>query len=197
MPPMRRVVIIALLPLLLAGCENPLRKKLESIDGPVVRPGTHDPATGRYIPPVCVANGSYSQAVECFRIAELVRFRTANGQGTLTRKGGVVRMVFYIATNQIKGSWTATAEKDVVVWAFNGVRVDVVPDDIARIFELVARYPGPTRKEGEPILTGRDEKAITYEFTDEGSGENYVVKVDPASGHLRRLTVGEIDLTFG
>jgi hypothetical protein len=199
MAAMPRFLFIAAIALL-AACENPfnLRSKLESVDGPVVRPGKVDPKSGRYIPPVCAADGSYHQAVECLRRATVLRFRTPDGQGMVTRSSdGDERMVLYVGRGSMKGNWTAASENGGFIWTFNGARVDVVPPGIARIFELTIRFPDPKKKEGEPILVERDEKAITYEFTDARSGEGYVVKVDPASGHLRQVTVAGIDLTFG
>ncbi|HEX7705876.1 MAG TPA: hypothetical protein VF701_05395, partial [Thermoanaerobaculia bacterium] len=137
------------------------------------------------------------QAVECLRRATVLRFRTPDGQGMVTRDSdGRERMVIYVGRGTTKGSWTAVSEKGGFVWTLNGARVDVVPGEIARIFELVVRFPDPKKNE-EPGAVGRDEKAITYEFTDPGNGEAYLVKVDPTSGHLRQLTVGDIDLTFG
>lgn len=199
---MRRLVFIALFPLLLVACkrgENPLfSSKLEELDAPVVRPGTRDPKTGKYIPPICEADGSYEQARDCFRRAEVIRFRTSDGLGTMTREAPRrERMMLYIAKGDLRGNWLAVNAPGGALWAFNGAKVAQAPPRLARIFHWVSRFPDPPKKEGTPRLLGRDDKAITYEFTDSATGDRYVVRVHPATGHLLELSTAGMSLKFG
>lgn len=182
------------------GAETTLTpaKGPKSADGSVVRPGSRDPKTGKYIPPTCAGDGSYEKAVDCFRRAEVIRFRTPEGQGTMTRETpGREHMMLYLAKGDLRGTWMAETRASGVAWTFNGARAVSVPPQLDRLFQRVTLFPDPQKKEGAPKLLGRDEKGITWEFTDKNSGDRYVVRVDPKSGHMAQVTMPGMDLTFG
>ena len=197
----RRLILIAVVPLLLLSCRDNPRKAL--LAGPadpeesVVRPGQRDPRTGRYIPPACSADGSFEKALRCFRRAEVIRFRIPGGQGTITREGPArARMVLYVV-GRYRGTWRAAKQSRGIGWSFNGGPPPPIPPEIARIFELVSTFPDPKRLGASPSLTAKDEKALTYEFADAKSGERFVVKVDARLGHIVEITAGELNLKIG
>lgn len=193
--------LILAVPLLLFAACKPREQRAwepESLDAPVKRPGTYDPKTGKYIPPACAADGSYEKARECFLKAEVVRFRMPDGMGTMTRDApGREGMMLYVGSGPMRGRWRATRVRGQVFWSFNLAAVKSVPPPIARLFELVTRFPDPPKREGKPRLTTRDANALTWEFTDAKTGERYVVKVKASSGQLLELSVGGMNLRFG
>ncbi len=199
---LRRLAIVAVLPFVLVSCKKGAGslfapRAASSPDDRVVRRGTVDPVTGRYIPPVCVADGSYQQALDCFRQADVLRFRIADGTGSLTRnEEGEIRLMLYIAKGELRGAWYVVRDKKGIIWSRNRVRLATVPPVIHKIFLLTSRFPDPEKKEGGAKAVHRDSESITYAFTDAKNGDRYVVKVDPKTGHMQEVTAGEITLTF-
>lgn len=197
---MRRFSVLLLVLALFAACKPREQRAWdpESLDAPVKRPGKVDRRTGRYIPPVCAADGSYEQARACFLKSEVVRFRTADGMGTLTREApGRESMMLYVARGPLRGRWRAMRAGPRVYWSLNQGGVRTPPPQVARIFDLVSRFPDPPKREGKPRLVSRDDKAVTWEFTAADSGERWVVRLHVATGHLLELTAGAVSLRFG
>lgn len=145
----------------------------------------------------CTGDGSYEKAVDCFRKAAVLKFSLPEGMGTLSRdERDRERLVLLIAKGGEKGNWFAEEQSTGVVWSRDGQKLTAVPPRMEKLYQRVTIFPDPQKKEGKPALVSRDEKAVTYEFSDANSGEKYTVRVDPRFGTIRDFEIGDLSLNF-
>jgi hypothetical protein len=138
-------------------------------------------------PAKCAGDGSYEQAVECFRMSSGFRFRVVSpavsGSGTLQRpRIGEERMTL--------GDWAAETKAGGIVWTRGGKPAAPSPE-LERLYQRLTLYLDPQKKEGAPQLVDANGKANHYRFTDANSGEAHDVTVAKDDGHLVELRAGK------
>ncbi len=192
---MRRVlIVIALVSAVACQREQPVKPR------PVTRPPSavspQPPAVAkpplRSTPQQCAGDGSYAAAVDCFRMAAALHFKSSDGAGDMIRKTlGAERMVL----NGSDGEWVAEAQRTGVVWTHNGKPVKDVPQKLAKLWERLTLFPDPQKKEGKPALT-MEGNVRRYDFTDANTGNRYSVWVAPDDGHITKLRVNDWTIEF-
>ncbi|HEV2721137.1 MAG TPA: hypothetical protein VG323_14035 [Thermoanaerobaculia bacterium] len=143
-------------------------------------------------PAKCAGDGSYEQAVECFRMSTGFRFRVTspalNGVGTLQRpRIGQERVTM--------GEWTAETTPGGIVWTRGG-KPATPSVELERLYQRLTLYLDPQKKEGTPQLAGSTAKANHYHFTDVNSGEAYDVFVAKDDGRIVELRAGKTDVVI-
>jgi hypothetical protein len=190
---MKRVAVI----LLLAACARhetttpapPARPKQTATAAPtaaVPKP------RGVSTPAKCAGDGSYEQAVECFRMSSGFRFRVTspslNGGGTLQRpRIGAEKLTV--------GEWTAESKHGAIAWTKSGKPSTPTPE-LERLYQRLTIYLDPQKKEGAPQLVDSSGNANHYHFTDANSGEAYDVYVAKDDGHIVRFRAGKTEIAF-
>jgi hypothetical protein len=190
--------------LVLAACRRSLEDRRSRLSPPPPKgqarvPVLHKEAPtqvpkprGVSTPSKCAGDGSYEQAVECFRMSSGFRFRVAspavNGSGLLQRpRIGEERVTL--------GDWTAEAKAGVIVWTRGGKPATPSPE-LERLFQRLTLYLDPQKKEGAPQLVDANGNANHYRFTDANSGEAYDAYVAKDDGRLVELRAGKADIAF-
>ena len=144
-------------------------------------------------PSKCAGDGSYQQAIDCFRIASELHFTFNDGSGELTRPSqGLERLTLHIAKGEQRGEWVAEAKPNGVAWTKNGKAANDVPQSLARLYQRLTIFPDPQKKEGSAQRVGDH-----FEFTDANSGDRYVVEVSAADGSISELRINDLVMTFG
>ena len=143
-------------------------------------------------PAKCAGDGSYEQAVECFRMSSGFRFHVTSpavsGDGRLERpRIGQERVTI--------GDWSAETKPGGIVWARAGKPATPSPE-LERLYQRLTLYLDPQKKEGAPQLAGSDAKANQYHFTDVNSGEVYDVTVAKDDGRIVELRAGKTDISI-
>lgn len=201
---MRRAIVVLLL---LAACAR--KEPVQETQPPVPGPTTTTPAAGEAKAPVptvtnvpkphplstpakCAGDGSYEQAVECFRMSSGFRFhvkmRGLDANGELHRpRIGEERVTV--------GPWTAETKPGGIVWTRNG-KADHPTPELERLYQRLTIYLDPQKKEGTPQLASSDAKANHYHFTDANSGEAYDVEVAKSDGRMVKLRAGAMELAL-
>ena len=144
-------------------------------------------------PAKCAGDGSYEQAVDCFRMSSGFRFRVASpavtASGTLRRpRIGEERVTI--------GKWTAQAKAGGIAWTRNGKPATPAPE-LERLYQRLTLWLDPQKKEGGPQLVDAKGNANHYHFTDANSGEAYDVFVAKDDGRIVRLRAGAMEIDFG
>lgn len=140
----------------------------------------------------CAGNGSYEQAVDCFHIVSAVHFKfeeplmTAEGELTRSRPG--------LERVQFRGGgaeWVAEAKATGLIWTRDGKHEAEPPAFAERVYQRVANYADPQKKEGKATLTGTDllngEPYNAYAFTNGATGAKYEVWVSMKDGRMMRI----------
>lgn len=147
-------------------------------------------------PAKCAGDGSYEQAVDCFRMSSGFRFRVTSP--AITARGALQRP--RIGQERVTvGDWTAEASPGGIVWTRGG-KPAAPPPELERLYQRLTLYLDPQKKEGSPQLVDDvDEKGDTnhYHFTDANSGEAYDVFVAKSDGRIVRLRAGKTEIDFG
>lgn len=190
---MKRIAIV----LLLAACARhetpaPSAPTKKSTPPPPARRVVVPKPRGVSTPAKCAGDGSYEQAVECFRMSSGFRFRvtspTINAAGTLQRpRLGEERVTI--------GEWTAEAKRGGIVWARGGKPATPAPE-LERLYQRLTIYLDPQKKEGAPQLVDAKGNANRYHFTDANNGEIYDVVVAKDDGRITDLRAGKTEIAI-
>lgn len=143
-------------------------------------------------PAKCAGDGSYEQAVECFRMSSGFRFRVVSpalaAHGTLQRpRIGEERVTI--------GEWAAETKPGGIVWTRGGKPAAPSPE-LERLYQRLTLWLDPQKKEGSPQLVDAKGDANHYRFTDANSGEAYDVLVAKADGRIVDVRVGKTQIAI-
>jgi len=143
-------------------------------------------------PAKCAGDGSYEQAVDCFRMSSGFRFRVASpavtASGTLQRPRIGEELVTV-------GEWSAQAKPGGIVWTRNGKAATPTPE-LERLYQRLTLWLDPQKKEGAPQLVDGTGSANYYHFTDANSGEAYDVVVAKDDGRIVEVRAGKTDVVI-
>jgi hypothetical protein len=181
--------------LLVAACS----REQKAPSSPVTETHAPPPAPAPVMKPVvgstpsnCAGDGSYKQAVDCFRIASGFHFTFNDGSGELKRPTqGMEHAELTVTKGADRGHWVADSTPRGVAWTRDGKAANDVPPPLARLYQRVTLFPDPQKREGSAQRVGDH-----FEFTDANSGDRYVVKVSPADGSIVEVTVNDLVMTF-
>ncbi|HEX3070655.1 MAG TPA: hypothetical protein VHX14_18955, partial [Thermoanaerobaculia bacterium] len=154
----------------------------------------------RSTPQKCAGDGSYEQALDCFRISSGFAFVLENAQGVqaqgkMTRSTPGMERVQFKAADGI--SWTGEAKKAGVVWSRNGKHELSPPDITNRVWQRTTMVLDPMKKEGTPqpaFEKAGGETLNHYHFTNANSGEVNDVWVSATDGSITKWTAGDSTL---
>ena len=192
---MKRIAIVLLLLAACARHETPAPPPAASKKAPpppparqVAVPKPHAVST----PAKCAGDGSYEQAVDCFRMSSGFRFRvtspTLKAGGTLQRpRLGEERVTI--------GEWTGEAKHGGIAWTKGGKPATPSPE-LERLYQRLTLYLDPQKKEGSPQLVESKGKTNRYHFTDANSGEVYDVVVSKDDGRIVDLRAGKTEIAI-
>jgi hypothetical protein len=152
----------------------------------------------RSTPDRCAGDGSYSQAVDCYRQTSRIDFTfeeptrlQAKGEMSRPRMGAEMLRFRLTGGGADDGEWNAEARAAGVVWSRGGKRVTSAPPIADRLWQLTTLYIDPQKKEGEAQRTGTEpiggEDCIRYHFTDANNGAGHDVWVSTSDGHIVAL----------
>jgi hypothetical protein len=154
-------------------------------------------AANKSTPQKCAGDGSYEQALDCFRIAAGFTFVITDAHGDLahgemTRSTpGMERVRFRGADNV---SWAGEAKPSGVVWSRNGKHEQSPPEITNRVWQLTTMVLDPQKKEGAAQLSGVEHLGSKtfnhYHFTNANSGEANDVWADTHDGRIVKWTAG-------
>jgi hypothetical protein len=204
----RRIVVIALFALAACRGEQPAPPQstttsaLSTAPAPAPAPAPNAATQSAAAPPPapvkvstpskCGGDGSYAKAVDCFRIAADLHFAydepLLHADGELTRlRPGVERVRFKTSGSE----WVGEAKPSGLVWTRDGKHDEKPPTFTDRIYQRVAMYVDPQKKEREAKFTGTDllngEPYAIYEFTNGATGAASVVWVSKRDGSILRI----------
>ena len=143
-------------------------------------------------PAKCAGDGSYEQAVECFRMSSGFRFRVTSPD---LSAGGMLQRPRIGEERVTVGEWTAEAKHEAIVWTKGGKPATPTPE-LERLYQRLTIYLDPQKKEGAPQLVDANGNARHYHFTDANSGEAYDVYVAKDDGRIVRLRAGKTENAF-
>ncbi|HEX3579488.1 MAG TPA: hypothetical protein VHY33_13065 [Thermoanaerobaculia bacterium] len=150
------------------------------------------PHANRSTPQKCAGDGSYVQAVDCFRMSAGFHFALDGVRGEMTRPTpGLERAQF--KTGGV--TWIGEAKHQGVVWSRNGTHDLSPPDVVNRVWQRTTMVLDPQKKEGSPQLAGTEtisgESCNHYHFTNANSGEVNDVWVSTRDGRIVKWTAGK------
>lgn len=201
---MRRTAAVVALVVLTAACG---KERPAEPPAPAAQPQTPSPSTAtapasvpvvpkktiRSTPQKCAGDGSYEQAVDCLRMAAHLKFTSSLGDGELTRTTpGAERMTL----RAHDGAWIAEAKPTGIVWTHDGKHATNPPSPLEHLYQRLTLFPDPQKKEGSATLAGNEGETNRYEFTDANNGERYAVWVSTKDGHIVKVQVGALTITF-
>jgi hypothetical protein len=152
----------------------------------------------RSTPQKCAGDGSYEQALDCFRISSGFSFVLADAhgiqaQGKMTRSTPGMERVQFKAADGV--SWTAEAKAAGVVWSRSGKHEQSPPDITNRVWQRTTMVLDPLKKEGTPqLMTEQPGSEHHYRFTNANSGEANDVWVSTKDGRIVKWTAGDSTL---
>lgn len=149
-------------------------------------------AANRSTPQKCAGDGSYEQAIDCFRMSAGFHFTLDGVRGEMTRPTpGLERVQF----KKDGVAWIGEAKHQGVVWSRNGVHELSPPDVVNRVWQRTTTVLDPQKKEGSPQLAGTEtvsgESCNHYHFTNANSGESNDVWVSTRDGRIVKWTAGK------
>jgi hypothetical protein len=154
----------------------------------------------RSTPDHCAGDGTYAQAVDCYRQTSTLDFTIEEAKGLRAEGGmrrdtpGAERLRFTLkGAGGGDGEWTAEAKSTGVVWTHGGRRETSEPAIADRVWQRTTMYVDPQKKEGEPQRAGNEkaggQDCIRYHFTDANSGDAHDVWVSTTDGHIVQMNV--------
>ncbi|HXH92427.1 MAG TPA: hypothetical protein VNN25_12670 [Thermoanaerobaculia bacterium] len=208
---MKRLIVLVLLLCAACGGEKP---ESETTTLPASPPQRHTGPGGiipsplpvpvhkpnRSTPQQCAGDGSYEQALDCFRISSGFPFILENphgvqAQGKMTRSTPGMERVQFKASDG--ASWTGEAKAAGVVWSRNGKHEQSPPDITNRVWQRTTMVLDPMKKEGTPPPTfekSGGEMLNHYHFTNANSGEANDVWISTKDGRIVKWTAGDSTL---
>jgi hypothetical protein len=154
----------------------------------------------------CAGDGSYAQAVDCFRMAAALHFTIdephAHLEGEMVRKtAGAERMrVKVIRSGSSDGDYAVEPRIAGLSWTRNGKPLSSPPALLERTWQHVTIYLDPQKKEGKPQLAGTDTTAGVYcniyRFTNANNGDRHEVWVSRDDGSLVLAKVQSTSTAF-
>lgn len=150
----------------------------------------------RSTPQKCAGDGSYEQALDCFRISSGFSFELADAhgvqvQGKMTRSTPGMERVQFKASDGV--SWTGEAKASGVVWSRNGKHEKAPLDITNRVWQRTTMVLDPQKKEGAPqpaFEKSGGETLNHYHFTNANSGEANDVWVSARDGRIVKWKIG-------
>jgi hypothetical protein len=205
---MKKVSIALLLLCVACGRESrdeSARNETLPVNPPVPRTATHAPSTavavapptlGKSTPSRCAGDGSYEQALDCFRISSGFHFVMNGSEGDMTRTTpGMERVQFKTADGT---TWIGEAKPSGVVWNRNGSHQAAPPDLTNQVWQRTTMVLDPQKKEGAAQLAGtetvRGEACKHYHFTNANSGVANDVWVSTNDGRIVKWSAGKSTL---
>jgi hypothetical protein len=160
----------------------------ESAATPIV---THR-GPNRSTPQKCAGDGSYEQALDCFRMTAGFKFTLPDAKGEMSRPTpGLERVSFKAADG---AHWIGEAKKTGVVWSRDGKHELSAPDITNKVWQRTTMVLDPQKKEGAAQLAGVEtiagESCNHYHFTNANSGEANDVWVSTKDGRIVKWTAG-------
>jgi hypothetical protein len=156
----------------------------------------------RSTPEKCAGDGSYEQALDCFRIASRFSFVLSDAKGVVA-EGQMTRITPGMERVQFKAagaSWIGEAKHSGVVWSRNGQHEQSPPEITNRVWQRTTMVLDPQKKEGTAQLAGAEplgaETFNHYHFTNANSGEANDVWVSTKDGRITKWTAGDSTLRF-
>jgi hypothetical protein len=154
--------------------------------------GLNDKST----PARCAGDGSYVQALECFRITSGFHFTLGDVTGEMTRPTPGMEKVTFKGSDGV--NWSGEAKKAGVVWTRNGKHELSPPDITNRVWQRTTMLLDPQKKEGKAQLVGAEtvngEPCNHYHFTNANNGEANDVWVSTKDGRMVKWTMGKSTL---
>lgn len=127
------------------------------------------------------------------RIASHLKFTSTVGDGELSRPTiGAEKLTITNAD----GAWTAEPKPNGIVWTKKGEHTRNVPQPLERLYQRLTIFPDPQKKEGSPKLAATEGDVNRYEFTDANNGDKYVVWVSKSDGHMTKVQIANVTITF-
>jgi len=149
----------------------------------------------RSTPQKCAGDGSYEQALDCFRISSGFHFTLAEAKGEMSRQTPGMERVSFKANG---ATWTGEAKPAGVVWSRDGKHEMSPPDITNRVWQRTTMVLDPQKKEGTAQLAGVEpiagEPCNHYHFTNANSGEANDVWVSKKDGRIVKWTAGKSTL---
>lgn len=150
----------------------------------------------RSTPQKCAGDGSYEQALDCFRISSGFHFTLADAKGEMSRQTPGMERVHFKTNNG--ATWTGEAKPAGVVWSRDGKHELSPPDITNRVWQRTTMVLDPQKKEGAAQLAGVEpiagEPCNHYHFTNANSGETNDVWVSKTDGRIVKWTAGKSTL---
>jgi len=149
-------------------------------------------AANRSTPQKCAGDGSYEQAIDCFRMSAGFHFTLDGVRGEMTRPTpGLERVQF----KKDGVTWTGEAKHQGVVWSRNGAHELSPPDLVNHVWQRTTTVLDPQKKEGSPQLAGTEtisgEPSNHYHFTNANSGDANDVWISTRDGRIVKWTAGK------
>jgi hypothetical protein len=146
----------------------------------------------RSTPQKCAGDGSYEQAIDCFRMSAGFHFTLDGVRGEMSRPTlGLERVQF----KKDGVTWTGEAKHQGVVWSRNGAHELSPPDLVNHVWQRTTMVLDPQKKEGSPQLAGTEtisgEPCNHYHFTNANSGEANDVWVSTRDGRIVKWIAGK------
>jgi hypothetical protein len=152
--------------------------------------------TNKSTPQKCAGDGSYEQALDCFRMSAGFHFTLDGVRGEMTRPTPGMERVQFKGADGV--TWTGEAKHQGVVWSRNGAHELSPPDVVNHIWQRTTMVLDPQKKERSPQLAGTDtisgEPANHYHFTNANSGDANEVWVSARDGRIVKWTAGKSTL---
>jgi hypothetical protein len=150
----------------------------------------------RSTPQKCAGDGSYEQALDCFRISSGFHFTLDGVRGEMRRPTPGLERVQFKSADGV--TWIGEAKHQGVVWSRNGTHDVSPPDVVNHVWQRTTMVLDPQKKEGPPQLVGTEpisgEPANHYHFTNANSGESNDVWVSTRDGRVMKWTSGKSTL---
>lgn len=162
---------------------------------PAPPPAAPPRAANRSTPQKCAGDGSYDQALDCFRMTAGFHFTLDGVRGEMTRPTlGLERVQFKSAN----ATWIGEAKHQGVVWTRNGAHELSPPDVANQVWQRTTMVLDPQKKEGSPQLAGTEtisgEPSNHYHFTNANTGDANDVWVSTRDGRIMKWKAGKSTL---
>jgi hypothetical protein len=196
----KRLALMLLLLSVACGGEAPSNTTTTAAPAPVTTFSTPPVAPPRGVnrstPQKCAGDGSYEQALDCFRISSGFHFTLDGLHGQMTRPTPGLERVQFKAADGI--TWSGESKHQGVVWSRNGTHDLSPPDVVNHVWQRTTMVLDPQKKEASPQLAGTEtisgEPCNHYHFTNANSGEANDVWVSSRDGRIVKWNAGKSTL---